>query len=188
MSYPVYLRQRSWLLEKFHPSSAGCHILPHSYPAAVFTYSFCSSGSKPSGLNISSHGIHQSSWIRTSSHTCVDFKDQQWWQAFRYIFRNPDCSSSRMHLSRDGAPVGRTVNQISGLWSAPESLRHINRLELEAIRLALLQWGHQWRHQSVRVYCNNSTAVAYRRKLGEHILSPYFTKPWNCSISWISLW
>ena len=34
MSYPVYLRRRSWLLEKFHPSSAGCHILPHSYPSS----------------------------------------------------------------------------------------------------------------------------------------------------------
>ena len=57
-------------------------------------------------------------------------------------------------------------NQISGLWSAPESLRHINWLELEAIRLALLQWGPQWRHHSVRVYCDNSTAVAYIRKQG----------------------
>ena len=57
-------------------------------------------------------------------------------------------------------------HQISGLWSAPESLRHINWLELEAIRLALLQWGHQWQHQSVRVYCDNSTAVAYIRKQG----------------------
>ena len=57
-------------------------------------------------------------------------------------------------------------NQISRLWSAPESLRHINWLELEAIRLVLLQWGHQWRHQFVRVYCDNSTAAAYIRKQG----------------------
>ena len=55
--------------------------------------------------------------------------------------------------------------QISGLWSDPESLRHINWLELEAIRLVLLHWGPQWR-QSVRVYCDNSTAVAYIRKQG----------------------
>ena len=57
-------------------------------------------------------------------------------------------------------------NQIYGLWSAPEFLRHINWLELEAIRLALLQWGPQWRHHSVRVYCDNSTAVAYICKQG----------------------
>ena len=56
--------------------------------------------------------------------------------------------------------------QISGIWSQPDSQRHINWLELEAIRLALLQWGSQWRNQTVRVYCDNSTAVAYIRKQG----------------------
>ena len=50
--------------------------------------------------------------------------------------------------------------------AAPESRRHIHWLELEAIRLALLHWGLQWRSQSVRVYCENSTAVAYIRKQG----------------------
>ena len=115
MSYPVYFRRRSWLLEKFHPSSAGCHILPHSYPAAVFTYGFYSSGSKPSGLNISSRGIHQSSWIRTSSHTCVGFKDQQWWQAFRYIFRVTQpvllhgCISQGMGRQLEGQSDFRTM-------------------------------------------------------------------------------
>ena len=40
-------------------------------------------------------------------------------------------------------------HQISRLWSTPDSQRHINWLELEVIRLALLQWGPQWRHQTV---------------------------------------
>ena len=57
-------------------------------------------------------------------------------------------------------------HQISGLWSTPDSQRHINWLELEAVRLALLRWSPQWRHQTVRVYCDNSTAVAYIRKQG----------------------
>ena len=56
--------------------------------------------------------------------------------------------------------------QISGVWSKPESQRHINWLELEAIRLALLHWGPQWSNQTVRVYCDNSTAVVYIRKQG----------------------
>ena len=47
-----------------------------------------------------------------------------------------------------------------------ESSQHINWLELEAIRLAVLQWGPQWRNQTVRVYWDNSTAVAYIRKQG----------------------
>ena len=58
------------------------------------------------------------------------------------------------------------TQQISGVWSQQESKRHINWLELEAIRLALLHWGLQWSHQTVRVYCDNSTAVAYIRKQG----------------------
>ena len=58
------------------------------------------------------------------------------------------------------------TQQISGVWSQQESRRHINWLELEAIRLALLHWGLQWNHQTVRVYCDNSTAVAYIRKQG----------------------
>ena len=108
MSYPVCLHQQSCLLAKFHPS-AGCHILPRSYTVAVFTYAFSSSGSKPSGLTISSRGIHQSSWMRTSSPTFTGFTDEMWWQAFRYIFRNPAYSSLRMHPWRDGAPVVKTI-------------------------------------------------------------------------------
>ena len=107
MSYPVCLHQRSWLLAKFHPS-AGCHILPRSYTVTVFTYAFSSSGSKPSGLTISSRGIHQSSWMRTSSPTFTGFTDEMWWQAFRYIFRNPACSL-RLHPWQDGTPVGKTI-------------------------------------------------------------------------------
>ena len=67
-------------------------------------------------------------------------------------------------------------HQISRLWSPPDSQRHINWLELEAIRLALLQWGPQWRHQTVRVYCDNSTAVAYIRKQGGTHSQPLFYK------------
>ena len=108
MSYPICLHQRSCLLANFHPS-AGCHILPRSYTVAVFTYAFSSSGSKPSDLTISSRGIHQSSWMWTSSPTFTGFTDEMWWQAFRYIFRNPAWSSLRMHPWRDGAPVGKTI-------------------------------------------------------------------------------
>ena len=67
-------------------------------------------------------------------------------------------------------------HQISGLWSTPDSQHHINWLELEAIGLALLQWGPQWRHQTVRVYCDNITAVAYIRKQGGTRSQPLFYK------------
>ena len=48
---------------------------------------------------------------------------------------------------------------LSGQWFPLDSSQHINWLELEAIRLAVLQWGLQWHNQTVRVYCDNSTAV-----------------------------
>ena len=167
-------------LAKFHPS-AGCHILPLSYTVAVFTYAFSSSGSKPSGLTISSRGIHQSSWMRTSSPTFAGFTDEMWWQAFRYIFRNPACSL-RMHPSRDGTPVGKTIRYPD----YGQLQNHV--ISTGSHTTCTTSLGLQWWSQSVRVYCENSTAVAYIRKQGEHILSPCFTRPWNCSISWISMW
>ena len=185
MSYPVCLHQRSCLLAKFHPS-AGCHILPRSYTVAVFTYAFSSSGSKPSGLTISSRGYtnpvgcglpHLPSLV---SQTKCDDR------------RSVTSSGTQPFLLYGCIPDGmeRQLERPSDIRTmvAPESQCHIHWLELEAIRLALLHWGLQWRSQSVRVYCENSTAVVYIRKQGEHILSPCFTRPWNCSISWISLW
>ena len=67
-------------------------------------------------------------------------------------------------------------HQISGIWSHTDSQRHINWLELEAIRLALLRWGPQWTNQTVRVNCDNSTAVANIRKQGGTHSQPLFQK------------
>ena len=55
---------------------------------------------------------------------------------------------------------------LSGQWSCQDSNQHINWLELEAIRLAVLQWGPLWINQTAHVYCDNSTAVAHIRKQG----------------------
>ena len=57
-------------------------------------------------------------------------------------------------------------HQISGQWSPQEQFQHINWLELEAVRLTVLQWGPQWRSQTVRVYWDNCTALVYIRKQG----------------------
>ena len=67
-------------------------------------------------------------------------------------------------------------HQISGIWSHTDSQRHTNWLELEAIQLALLRWGPQWTNQTVRVYCDNSTAVAYIWKQGGTHSQPLFQK------------
>ena len=64
---------------------------------------------------------------------------------------------------------------LSGQWSNPESSQHINWLELEAIRLAILQWGPQWHNQTVRVYCDNSTAVVGAALAGLQDLTRHLT-------------
>ena len=68
--------------------------------------------------------------------------------------------------SLTGWGVSWQNRHLSGQWSHPESSQHINWLELEAIRLAVLQWGPQWHNHAVRMYCDNSTAVAYIHKQG----------------------
>ena len=51
--------------------------------------------------------------------------------------------------------------QIMWQWSLLEQIRHIKWLELEAVCLAICHWGPHWFKQTVRVNCDNSTAVAY---------------------------
>ena len=69
------------------------------------------------------------------------------------------CITNRMgHQLARSSPLGTVVS--------PDSSQHINWLELEAIRLAVLQWVPQWLNQTVPVHCDNSTAVAYIRKQG----------------------
>ena len=60
--------------------------------------------------------------------------------------------------------------QIMEQWSPLEQQQHINCLELEAVHLAICHWGPHWFQQTDRVYCDNSTAVAYISKWGGHIL------------------
>ena len=63
-------------------------------------------------------------------------------------------------------------NHLSGQWSPQDSNQHINWLELEAIWLAVLQWGPLWINQRARVYCNNNTAVAHIcKQRGTHSIS-----------------
>ena len=61
---------------------------------------------------------------------------------------------------------------LEGQWSPQDSNQHINWLELEAIRLAVLKWGLLWINQTAHIYCDNSTAVDHIRKQeGTHSIS-----------------
>ena len=164
VSYPVCLHQRSCLLAKFHPS-AGCHILPPvptQWPSSptlspvlvqspVVAPSVVVGYTNPVGCGLP----HLPSLV---SQTKCDDR------------RSVTSSGTQPVLLYGCIPdgMGRQLERPSDIrtMAAPESQRHFNWLELEAIRLALLHWGLQWCRQSVRVYCENSTAVAYICKQG----------------------
>lgn len=54
----------------------------------------------------------------------------------------------------------------SGPWPPRLQRRHINLLELQAVKLALKQWAPQLRGSTVALFCDNKTVVAYLAKEG----------------------
>ena len=70
---------------------------------------------------------------------------------------------------------------ISGQWPENVRTRHINWLELVAVRLAIQHWGHLWQGQVVRVYSDNSTTVSYIRKQGG-------TRSWQLFLQTVELY
>ena len=55
---------------------------------------------------------------------------------------------------------------VSGVWAQNVQEYHINTLELMAVQLAIHHFAHALRNRSVRLYCDNATAVTYLRKEG----------------------
>ena len=55
---------------------------------------------------------------------------------------------------------------VSGVWSVQESSLHINRLEMEALFLALQPFQESVTGHHVTAMCNNSTVVAYINRQG----------------------
>ena len=109
--------------------------------------------------------------------------DAEFFSQLRWFNRQEVLQGVPLHLPEptlffftDASLTGWGANwpnsHLSGQWSPQDSSQHINWLELEAIHLAALQWGPQWHNQTVRMYCDNSTAVAYiYRQGGTHSIS-----------------
>ncbi len=69
-------------------------------------------------------------------------------------------------LSGWGAACHCLKLEASGLWSVSESVRHINILELMAVRLAIRQFQTELAGKVVRLLVDNRTVVAYLRCQG----------------------
>ena len=77
---------------------------------------------------------------------------------------------SSKHLSIDASTEGWGAHldfqELSGLWEGHKRTWHINRLELDAVFLALLHWQSQLIGHTVLVSTDNSAVVAYINKQG----------------------
>ena len=61
---------------------------------------------------------------------------------------------------------GRFPDRMGSQLAEASNLRKMVSSETASTYINWLQWGPQWRNQTVRVYCDNSTAVAFIRKQG----------------------
>ena len=103
-------------------------------------------------------------WMQNSYLTCLGSTDRMFSREFHCIYRTQPVLFTDASLTGWGASW--QDRHLSGQWSLQDANQHINWLELEAIHLAVLQWGPLWINQTARVYCDNSTAVAHIHKQG----------------------
>ena len=80
-----------------------------------------------------------------------------------------------------GATLGEM--RTCGTWNNSYRTWHINALELEAIRLTLLQFSKHLANTTVRLYCDNTTAVSYLRNEGG-TYSPHLNLITEAILSW----
>ena len=69
-------------------------------------------------------------------------------------------------MSGWGAHLLPEFETVSGAWDYSRSLPHINVLELEAVRLALLHWKDRLRGCTVQILSDNATVCSYIRRQG----------------------
>ena len=62
--------------------------------------------------------------------------------------------------------AGKSISQTGGRWLGKEKMRHINFLELRAIQFALFAFQKFISSSSVRIQCDNTTAISYINKFG----------------------
>jgi len=95
----------------------------------------------------------------------------QWWiknasTTFRPIHIPPHTCFITTDASKFGWGAVFNGRSTGGRWSADESQRHINELELLAINFGLKSFLNDVLNEHIRIRTDNSTAVAYINKFG----------------------
>ncbi|XP_067650901.1 uncharacterized protein [Haliotis asinina] len=88
-----------------------------------------------------------------------------WWQVDDNVLKGVPLRTPlpTSHLFVDASTQGWGAHlgsdQTAGTWSATQQDRHINVLELDAVRLAILHWSVPLRHQTLLVHTDSSVAA-----------------------------
>ena len=98
---------------------------------------------------------HSLQWFAFNSHL---YNGTKITKLSKVITMTTDASHSGWGVVCDGVPS-------SGLWSSKEQAMHINWLELSAVLFGLKCFVHS-HNCLVKVFCDNSTAVAYINNVG----------------------
>ena len=109
--------------------------------------------------------------------TPENLTDLQWWMLESSLLAGRDLWDMSLDFllyidaSTHGCGCSLLHHTVGGLWSKEESILHIILLELQAVRLALLQFQHLLQGKTVGVFANNTTDLAYHfHQEGTHSL------------------
>ena len=100
--------------------------------------------------------------------------DLNWWKSCSLNMITPVCFItpnvdlvlySDASLSGWGAYLS-SGEITSGVWTPPESKRHINFLELKGIHLAIKNFLPKLKSMNISIRCDNSTSIYYLNKIG----------------------
>lgn len=99
-------------------------------------------------------------------------EDLSWWASEIDAFSSSSFLRSSPHITitSDASKLGWGAvscgKKTGGRWSASESLKHINWLELCASFFSLRAFGQNWKDICILLELDNTTAIAYIRKRG----------------------
>ena len=120
----------------------------------------CSNGDYNAIVYLSQLARDSLQWFVLNSHL---YNGTRITKPLTVITMTTDASHSGWGVVCDGVPS-------SGLWSSEEQAMHINWLELSAVLFGVKCFVHS-HNCLVKVYCDNSTAVAYINNLGGMVRS-----------------
>ena len=108
-------------------------------------------------------------WIELSREALLDLV---WWQQERNLLVGAPFSAPKpdVIITSDASTTGWGASYegqtLAGRWFGEKRHKHINWLEMEAVRLTIAREAFNWRNKCIRFLIDNRTTVAYITKQG----------------------